>query len=208
MKAYIYKITNTVNGMSYIGQTTTSVEERWKYHCYEKSTCHALSAAIKKYGKDNFIIDILKEVEGTSKKEVIEILNALEVKLISSYKTRVPNGYNIQTGGKNTWSDKKHKKKGPPRKWTDETREKFIKTKTGMKYKEKTPEEYAKNAERNAKTHFKSIICNETGQTWNSVKECAEFFGVKPKQVSRVLRGQRKHLQWKYSFSYLTKNTQ
>ena len=51
------------------------------------------------------------------------------------------------------------------------------------------------------------LKCNETGQEWVSVKECAAYFGVKPKQISRVLRGQRKHLKWRFSFSYLPKQS-
>lgn len=58
-----------------------------------------------------------------------------------------------------------------------------------------------------ANGHKKKIICNETGQIWNSVIECAQFFNVKPKQISRVLKGQRKHLKWKFSFSYLQKQS-
>lgn len=205
MNGYIYKITNKINGMSYIGQTTMSVKRRWDYHCYDKSTCHVLSAAIKKYGKENFTVETLKEVKGETKKEVVQILNFFEVDLIAFHNTKVPNGYNILNGGTNVWSDKKHKKKSSPRKWTEETRIKYRQSKLGMKYKEKTPEEYAKNAERNSKTHLKPIKCNETGQTWDSVKECAEFFGVKPKQISRVLKGQRKRLKWEYTFSYIPK---
>lgn len=29
---YIYKITNQINGKSYIGKTERTVEERWKNH--------------------------------------------------------------------------------------------------------------------------------------------------------------------------------
>lgn len=194
-----------VNGMAYIGQTMMTVEKRWKYHCYKNSTCRFLSSAIKKYGENNFKIEILEETERFTKEELVKILNALEIKLISLHNTMAPDGYNLNIGGTGTWSDKKHKKKGPPRKWSEETRIKYKQTKTGMKYKEKTPEEYIENAERNSRTHFKSIKCNETGQIWNSIMECANFFDVKPKQISRVLKGQRKRLKWEYTFSYLPK---
>ena len=32
MNCYIYKITNSINGKSYIGQTQNTIEERWKEH--------------------------------------------------------------------------------------------------------------------------------------------------------------------------------
>lgn len=54
-----------------------------------------------------------------------------------------------------------------------------------------------------AEKHKKPIRCNETGQEWPSVADCALYFGIKPKQISRVLKGQRKRLKWKYTFSYL-----
>jgi hypothetical protein len=31
-KSYIYKITNKINGMTYIGQTTFPIEKRWEEH--------------------------------------------------------------------------------------------------------------------------------------------------------------------------------
>jgi group I intron endonuclease len=55
--------------------------------------------------------------------------------------------------------------------------------------------------------HWKPIKCNETGQEWKSVRECSEFFNVKPKQISRVLRGQRKRLKHQFTFSYLARQS-
>ena len=55
---YIYKITNKINKKIYIGQTTRSIEERWKGHCKPSMTARSLiSRAIQKYGKENFIIE-------------------------------------------------------------------------------------------------------------------------------------------------------
>lgn len=58
-------------------------------------------------------------------------------------------------------------------------------------------------SEKIAMKHWKPVKCIETGQTWNSVKECASFFEVKPKQISRILTKQRKRLKWKFTLVYL-----
>ena len=51
---YIYKITNKINNKIYIGQTTTSIEERMRKHIDKaKNQLEGLTgidAAIKKYG--------------------------------------------------------------------------------------------------------------------------------------------------------------
>lgn len=34
---FIYLITNNVNGKQYVGQTTKTIEERWKRHCWQST---------------------------------------------------------------------------------------------------------------------------------------------------------------------------
>ncbi len=58
----IYKITNLVNNKIYIGQTIKTAEERLKQHIYAATkhiTNTHLSYAIRKYGQDNFKIEII-----------------------------------------------------------------------------------------------------------------------------------------------------
>ena len=89
----IYKITNTVNGKIYIGQTIKTIEERWKQHIYKKG-CVYLHNAIIKYGVDKFKIDIIENVP-------IENLDEREVYWIHKYNsTDKEIGYNILLGGK------------------------------------------------------------------------------------------------------------
>ena len=52
----IYIIENLENGKGYVGQTTRSVEQRFKEHCKSFSGCHKLRNAIKKYGQDCFSV--------------------------------------------------------------------------------------------------------------------------------------------------------
>lgn len=90
---YVYQITNTVNGMRYIG-VTRDPRKRFLHHCSNpnsKSKSY-LRDAIKKYGKENFRLEILLIGE---RRYCFE----LEQKIISKFNTLSPNGYNICGGG-------------------------------------------------------------------------------------------------------------
>lgn len=97
----IYKITNKINGKVYIGQTTQSIEKRWKGH-YSKAFYEQKSTviynAIRKYGPENFTIE---EIDGANS---LSELNYLETHYIYKYESLAPNGYNLSSGGRN----KKH----------------------------------------------------------------------------------------------------
>lgn len=99
MKGKIYKITNKLNGKIYIGQTLKSLEERFQKHCWkttEKDKYHmnmAIKKAIRKYGKENFTIELIEEVNQ-------ELLDVREIYWISFYDS-YNKGYNCTLGGKN-----------------------------------------------------------------------------------------------------------
>lgn len=90
MKGIIYKITNKVNGKSYIGQTRYTIEFRLKQHQYKKDNTY-FHNAIQKYGIENFDMKILEECN-------IEDLNSREIFYIAKYDT-FKNGYNLTIGG-------------------------------------------------------------------------------------------------------------
>lgn len=200
MQGFIYQIINNVNGQCYIGQTTSSVEKRFRCHLSPSSNCKYLKNAIEKYGREAFSAITLHGVYASNKNELLEILERLEKQEIERFNSLAPDGYNILSGGRNSYRKSVPRKK----KWkrTPASVERSAKSKTGKKH----PKRSHKQRQRNAETHWKPVICNQTGQTWTSVKECAAFFGVKPKQISRILKGQRKKLKWQFSFSYLASN--
>ena len=90
MKGYIYKITNKVNGKSYIGQTRYTVEFRWRQHIHKKDNVY-FHNAIRKYGIDNFIVETLEECD-------YKDLNSREIFYIAKYNT-FKEGYNLTIGG-------------------------------------------------------------------------------------------------------------
>lgn len=60
---YIYRITNTVNGDCYVGMTTKDIHVRFERHLYNSTTKQThLYRAIRKYGRDNFVVELLEEV--------------------------------------------------------------------------------------------------------------------------------------------------
>jgi group I intron endonuclease len=90
---YLYRITNSVNGMQYIG-VSKHPAKRFKKHCTKPSTNRKslLGNAIQKYGSDKFGLEVL--VQST-----MEYCFNLEIKAIEALETRTPKGYNITAGG-------------------------------------------------------------------------------------------------------------
>lgn len=98
MRGFIYKITNNVNGKVYIGQTIQTIKERFYQHCATKCSDSVLNMAIhraiKKYGKFNFTIEVIEEVDKDS-------LNDRE-KFWIEYYNSYNNGYNSTIGGQDS----------------------------------------------------------------------------------------------------------
>lgn len=83
----------------YVGQTKRSVKTRWIQHCQKapsRGKCTALYGAIQKYGKENFTIEVIDQVESKSE------LSEKERYWIKHLNTLAPNGYNLTEGGEST----------------------------------------------------------------------------------------------------------
>ncbi|MDD6022214.1 MAG: GIY-YIG nuclease family protein [Oscillospiraceae bacterium] len=118
----IYKITNKINNKVYIGQTTKTVEERWKRHCNDALSGRLktkFASAIRKYGVESF------QVEKIDTAKTKNELNKKEAYWISFYNS-VYNGYNSTDGGENT-NTYRHKTEEE----MDTIKEKIRLTKTG-----------------------------------------------------------------------------
>ena len=164
MEYIVYKITNQINNKVYIGQTTESLDKRWRRHCgYQLEDGTYLHNAMKKYGVENFTIE--KIAEADNQKD----LNELEYFYINQYRD---NCYNIKfeinkCGGDTLTYNKR----------IDEIK---IKIAEGKKY--------GKNP------HARKIkmidIINNTEEIFNSLKECQDKYNIpRHDPISRRCRG-------------------
>lgn len=98
----IYRFTNLVNNKKYVGQSINEDGSRYRNHMsavYNQNNSEynsPLHRAMRKYGKENFKYEIL--ISGISD---IDLLNQLEIYYIQENDSLIPNGYNIEIGGKN-----------------------------------------------------------------------------------------------------------
>lgn len=94
MNGFIYIIKNTVNSKVYVGQTRTSVDQRWKEHLrHAQYGDQIINRAMKKYGVDKFYIETLEICE-------VSILDEREIYYIDLYdSTDKSKGYNVSIGG-------------------------------------------------------------------------------------------------------------
>lgn len=89
--AYIYKITNLVNGKMYVGQTAFNLQYRLKQHFHDakRGKQRPLCRAIRKYGEENFSIELIEETKFLAEREIYWIQE------LNTYKK----GYNATKGG-------------------------------------------------------------------------------------------------------------
>lgn len=127
---YCYKITNLSNGKVYIGKTK-NVKSRWAAHksralnVKDSRFNYPLSNAIRKYGVDNFVFEVIQSCETE-----LEI-NFYEEYFISLFKSNIniygkSFGYNLTNGGE----------KNAGGKLTEETRLKMSKSHQGLLHSE------------------------------------------------------------------------
>jgi group I intron endonuclease len=93
-KGKIYKITNKENGLIYIGCTISSLDKRFKEHlsrCFTSNYKSKLYNSMKKYGQENFTIELIEECD-------FNLIYETEKKYIDQYNS-YNNGLNATIGG-------------------------------------------------------------------------------------------------------------
>jgi len=220
MPFYVYKITNKINGKIYIGKSKNP-NARFKRHIYVANHRNAgpnqfqpIHAAIAKYGKDNFCLEIIDECD------LEDEIFTKEMHWIAYYKTNIARyqntfGYNLTDGGEgasglspsietrqkiskanagknNGMSNKTH---------SIETRQNMIKSQSSRKYRDPISEERKRqNRESALKQDFSFRIPlsvkNEIISLWNigdhTKRQLAEKFGLKYNSVVKIIRTNKK----------------
>lgn len=104
----IYKIINLSNNKIYIGQAVSHILNHKKYRPYghegrfrchiseafstKKNQSHYLNNAIRKYGVEDFVVELIECCE-------IKDANEREMHYIKTLNSLYPNGYNLKNGG-------------------------------------------------------------------------------------------------------------
>lgn len=148
MKGYIYETTNLINGKKYIGKHTSQLFDVDYY-----GSGIALKRALSKYGKENFKVIILEEIED------LDILSTRETYWITKYNAvKDKNYYNNSYGSENEgWSGVNQMFKDNPEKWKA-SRLKSSKSQTGQTKSQETRNKISKALK--GKSKSKSHISN------------------------------------------------
>lgn len=199
----VYIHTINENGKKYIGQCAGDPAIRWgsSGHRYKKQFFYK---AIKKYGWENIKHEII--ADNLSQEEA----DKLEIDLIKKYKTNDRKyGYNIEAGGRRgteLFGKKNHNSRSVVCIETDEIWECSICCAKSLNVNLASLQESLYNGYKCKGNHYKyvddksyvinkepySVICNETGKIWKTIKECAVDLGVSARTVSRYCTGERK----------------
>jgi len=213
MNGIIYKIVNKFNNKVYIGQTIRTLEERWHSHVYEiihQKIKTKLGRAIRKYGIENFSIEIIEETS---------LLDKREIHWISFYKSTGKDGYNIKTGGhggpharstknkisksnkKRIWTHKMRKNMSKAiKKWhknrgfvprSKEFKKKISEANRNRKMPEKTKNIFQKYN----KDNMKSIVCISNGKEYESIASACRDLNLNSGHVNMHLHGKCSHVK-------------
>lgn len=198
----IYKVTNKINGKIYIGQTS-------KNDPNYLGSGPVIMKAVKKYGRDSFIKEIIEFCDSR------ELLNEREIFWIKFYNsTDRDTGYNISTGGnggnlgdlvneKISRQSYEHMKGNTLRKGKDPINK-------GVPMSEEQKDKLRKPKSENHKKNLsvaamnrpkKKIICINNGLIY-TMKDAANELGLTIPNIISVLKGRAEKTKG-YSFKYL-----
>jgi group I intron endonuclease len=196
---YVYKIINKINGKYYIGSSKFLPNENWSYY----GSGRAITDAIKKHGKSNFIKVILAETEGEAKTIEKNILHNLNV-------ASDPLSYNMTNDalGSTFHSDEGRKSKSQKltgKKMSPEQKSNISKNKTGVRFENgynmviKTKPGVSKShkgriSPNKGKGKKINLYVTSTGEylsTYNNTVELGGYLNINPETIRQCLIGKQ-----------------
>lgn len=183
---FVYIARNKYNQKCYIGKTVGTLKKRIGEH-YSDSKNNPkqyFHKAIRKYGEDSFIWEILSESDSDDE------LYLKEIYFINLHNTTIPNGYNMTIGGEGA--------KGFLH--SEETKSNLSKIHYGKKHSEETKRKIYETRIR------RSCICIETGVEYLSLLDAKNKTGISNSHIGAVCMGKRVSAggyTWKYKDSEL-----
>ena len=169
--SYIYKITNRTNNKCYIGQATNIVKRFSKYRTLRCIDQPKIYNALKKYGIDNFLFEVIDSAIDQSQAD------DFEVKYVQLYNSFL-NGYNCNPGGFGRGRKpftKEHienlriarRKRGP---LTPETKQKISLSRMGQALSEETKHKISKSLSGDRNPMFNKHHSEETKHKISATK--------------------------------------
>lgn len=178
MYGYIYMTTNLINGKMYIGQkkSTNFLKERYL------GSGSLLRKAVKKYGKENFKVEMLCECD--SKEE----LDEMEIYFIKQFDAKNnDNFYNLTPGGESGVGGPKFK----GHKHTEESKKKISEGNKGAnnKFFGKHHNEETKKIMRE-KAKKRKPVSQETREKLSKIHKGVKFTEEHKRKISEAQKGQ------------------
>lgn len=225
----IYLITNNINGNQYVG-LSNNIDRRFMEHKSPKNIANkktTLAKAFRKYNIDNFsfeILEIVNSINDLAEKEIYWI-KKLKPKYNMNFGGLGNKGHKLSDEtksilrlcGKLQWENKtdeekekiicNFKKPAFGRKLSLETKLKLRIANLGKKQSEKSKNKRSKKNKISLlgnNNGNKKVICfrnNRLIDTFNSIKDAADFYNIHPSNITKVLKGVQKSAAgcfWKY----------
>ena len=161
----VYKITNTVNDKFYIGITTRSIKERLRNH--KRKTNPYLQNAMKKYGKENFVIE---QIDTATSDVELDEKERYYIKKLKPH-------YNMASGGRTGY------------KYTEEVKRKMSESHKGVPLSAS----HNKNRAESCKKTYKITFPDGTVEVIKGIKEFARKHKLGACYLIALANGRRKH---------------
>lgn len=201
---YIYIIKNNINDKVYIGKTTRDIQTRWKEHLRHYGQGKTiLQKAMIKYKIENFYIEEIEECPD----EKIDEREQFWVSYFDSFQ----NGYNLTSGGENSFT-KTNKMKLVMELWNNGltinkiVKETKLNVETVRAYLHKNNVTSKQIKERaniaTGKYHSKKVLQydldNNFIKEWNSMSEIERELGIRHQNISDACRKKKNHIFGNY----------